>query len=131
MSKSNKPLVYLSVEQVLLLHEIALKYGGGAKGVRDEKVLESAVMAVQATFEGKLLHETIEEVASAYLYYLCQNHPFADGNKRTAILAALSYLDWHEVTLKASVSELEHLVLSVSQGVFLKKDIVKFFRQKI
>jgi death-on-curing protein len=65
---------------------------GGRPGLRDATLLESAVAAPQATFEGEPLIADPVEIAAAYLFYLCRNHPFVDGNKRTALAACLVFL---------------------------------------
>ena len=85
-------------------------------------------MAPQATFGGKLLHQNIEEIAAAYLVYICQNHPFIDGNKRAAIRAALVYLIAHNYAINASIDTLEKLVLEVAQGKLDKQAVTKFFK---
>lgn len=66
---------------------------GGSPGVRDVALLESAVAAPQATYGGKPLLTNRIEIAAAYLFYLCGNHPFVDGNKRTALAACLVFLE--------------------------------------
>lgn len=65
---------------------------GQAGGARDATLLETAVAAPQATSEGDPLIADLVEVAAAYLFYLCRNHPFVDGNKRTALAACLVFL---------------------------------------
>ena len=79
---------HLAVEVVREIHAEALKQFGGLKGVRDENLLASAVLAPQSTFGGKSPYLDIIEIATAYLFYLCRNHPFLDGNKRTAMMSA-------------------------------------------
>jgi len=81
------------VESVLAIHEEVLAAHGGLGGLRDRALLESAVAAPQASFGGKPLIQEPIEMAAAYLFHLCRNHPFADGNKRTALAAALVFLD--------------------------------------
>lgn len=81
------------MEAVLAIHEEVLAAHGGLGGLRDRALLESAVAAPQASFGGKPLIRDPIEVAAAYLFYLCRNHPFVDGNKRTALAAALVFLD--------------------------------------
>lgn len=84
---------FLTVEDVLLLHEEQLaRYGGGA-GVRDPGALDSAVATPRATFDGQLVHEDPLAMAAAYAFHIAQNQPFVDGNKRTGLVAALVFLD--------------------------------------
>jgi len=88
-----QPLRHLDVAGVLAIHAEVLAAHGGLPGLRDVGLLESAVAAPQASFGGQPLIDDPIEVAAAYLFYLCRNHPFADGNKRTALAAALVFLD--------------------------------------
>ena len=89
----DRELRHLSFEAVLAIHAEVLAAHGGLPGLRDKGLLESAVAAPQASFGGKPLIGDPLEVAAAYLFYLCRNHPFADGNKRTALAAALVFLE--------------------------------------
>ncbi|HSP43503.1 MAG TPA: Fic family protein, partial [Luteolibacter sp.] len=74
------PLKHPTVEVVLAIHEEVLAAHGGASGIRSRELLESAVAAPQATMMGQpLIYDPIE-IAAAYLFYLCGNHPFVDGN---------------------------------------------------
>jgi death-on-curing protein len=81
------------VEIVKEIHGAVLEAFGGAGGIRDEGLLHSGVAAPQATFGGQSPFGDLAEVAGAYLFYLCRNHPFVDGNKRTALAACLVFLE--------------------------------------
>jgi death-on-curing protein len=80
------------VEAVKAIHAEVLAAHGGSAGVREEALLESAVAAPQATMMGEALFTDSLEIAAAYLFYLCRNHPFVDGNKRTALATCLVFL---------------------------------------
>lgn len=86
-------VVFLDVEDVEALHEIGLRYGGGLGCVRDRGALEAAVMRPRVTFGGAPLYPTLAEMAAALLEGVARNHPFVDGNKRAAFLAALTFLE--------------------------------------
>jgi len=88
-----RSLAFLSVDAVMAIHAEVLAAHGGRRGLRDRALLESAVAAPQASFDGKPLLANPIEIAAAYLFYLCRNHPFADGNKRTALASCLVFLD--------------------------------------
>jgi death on curing protein len=75
---------FIPLSVVLAIHDDQIASFGGTPGVRDEGLLQSALAQPQATFGGQLLHPSIAEKAAAYLYPLAMNHPFWDGNKRTA-----------------------------------------------
>ncbi|NDB95852.1 MAG: type II toxin-antitoxin system death-on-curing family toxin [Verrucomicrobia bacterium] len=74
-----------TIATVKSLHEQVLRVHGGSAGIREENLLESAVAAPQATMMGRPMIEDPIEVAASYLFYLCRNHPFVDGNKRAAL----------------------------------------------
>ncbi|NBS80189.1 Fic family protein, partial [bacterium] len=77
-----KGILHPTVEAVKAIHREVLQAHGGSAGIRDEGLLDSAVAAPQATMMGKPMFKEPVEVAAAYLFYLCRNHPFIDGNKR-------------------------------------------------
>ncbi len=107
---------HLTVEIVRAIHAEVLAQFGGSDGVREMALLESAVAAPQASFGGKSAYRDLAEVAAAYLYYVCKNHPFVDGNKRTALGACIVFLRLNGVEPKADGPEWERLVLSVAAG---------------
>ena len=112
-------LVHLSSDAVLAIHEEALKAHGGSAGLRDKALLQSAVSAPQATFGGESIMTDPVEVAAAYLYYLCNNHPFVDGNKRTALASCLVFLSENNCLPceNLDVDQWEKLVLDVASSV--------------
>ena len=112
----SKTLKHLTVEAVKAIHGEVLAAHGGAAGIRDETLLESAVAAPQATMMGQPLISDPIEIAAAYLFYICRNHPFLDGNKRTALAACLVFLDANELLpgAKLPVAEWEKLMLDVA-----------------
>ena len=83
---------FVSKTMVLSIHARQIERFGGTPGVRDEGLLESALAQPQATFGGDFLHPTISEQAAAYLYHIAMNHPFIDGNKRTAFAVMDTFL---------------------------------------
>ena len=85
--------VHLTTEPVLAIHEAVLAAHTGSGGLRDRALLESAIAAPQATFGGESVMKDLVEMAAAYLYYLCSNHPFVDGNERTALASCLVFLE--------------------------------------
>lgn len=91
---------YLTPQQVLLIHDQMLKRFGGSYGVRDISLVESAAGRPQATYDGKDLYENIFDKAASLLQSLLKNHPFVDGNKRTALTSAGIFLKMNGYTLK-------------------------------
>jgi len=107
---------HLNVEIVREIHAEALARFGGSGGVRDTALLESAVAAPQASCGGKSPYADVEEVAAAYLFYLCRNHPFLDGNKRVALGACLVFLRLNGIKPQPDGPEWEALALDVAAG---------------
>jgi len=122
---------FLTVAQVLAIHRRVMQDFGGDSTVRDEGLLQSAVMMPAAQYGGKLLHPDIEAMAAAYLFHICRNHAFADGNKRTALVAAELFLLLNGWQLKATNRELERLTLWVAAGEVTKQDVIAFFREHV
>lgn len=111
---------YLTTEQVLRLHQLALERTGGSPGVRDEGLLESAVAQPRMTFAGQDLYPGLVEKAAALAFSLVCNHPFVDANKRVGH-AALDELD-------APVDEQERLVLGVADGSVSREELTEWVR---
>ena len=105
---------HLTVAQVSEIHAAVLEEFGGLAGVKERGLLESAVAAPQATVFGQSPFADLAEVAAAYLFYLCRNHPFVDGNKRTAMAAAIVFLRLNGMETKPDSPEWESLVLDVA-----------------
>jgi death-on-curing protein len=122
--------VFLTLDEVLVAHEEQIRLFGGASGIRDTTLLLSAMGNVEATFGGIFLHETIFEMAAAYLYGICRNHPFVDGNKRTALSAALTFLDANDIEVDAAEKDLVDLVMSVAEGKISKAGAAVFFEDR-
>src|SRR5713226_9584509 len=104
--------VFLSLDEVLEIHDQQIERYGGAPGLRDAAGLESAAATPQATFGGEFLHTSIPAMAAAYLFHLCQNHPFIDGNKRVGANAALTFLFMNGWEPTFEEDELVNVVLS-------------------
>ncbi len=104
---------------------------GGARGIRDEALLESAVAAPQATTMGEPLISDLLEIAAAYLFYLCRNHPFLDGNKRTALVACLVFLENNDLlpNTKLPLNEWERFVLDVAASKIDRQDTTARLRK--
>jgi death-on-curing protein len=120
--------LHLTLEIVLEIHAEAIAQFGGSTGLRDRALLESAIAAPQASFGGvSPLTDTID-VAAAYLFYLCSNHPFVDGNKRAALGACLVFLQLNGCTPAPDSDEWENLTLAVAAGVLSRNDVTTKLR---
>ena len=123
-----REVLFLSTEQVLEIHREMIERYGGDPGVRDVGLIESAVMMPQQTFGGLLLHSTMGAMAAAYLFHLCSNHGFVDGNKRTALATALVFLDANGHQLEFTRVELERMTLDVAASKLDKDRLTRKFK---
>ena len=119
---------FVSVKQVLAIHERMVREFGGDPGLRDRGLLESAVGMPRATFGGEYVHEDLAAMAAAYLFHICRNHAFVDGNKRTAMAAAEVFFDLNDFALSASDEDMEHPTRGVATGEASKAQVAGFFR---
>jgi death-on-curing protein len=124
-----KPIAFLSVEDALLLHSDTMSHEGGLSGIRDHGLLDAAVAMPREQFGGEYLHPEVPGMAAAYLYHLAQNHPFHDGNKRVAVMAAYVFLDVNGWDLRVSPSELESVTRQVASGEPKKDDLMRWMGQ--
>jgi len=120
---------YLDAEQVLFIHARIIDETGGAHGVRDIGLLQSAVARPRATFSGNELYPDIFSKAAAILESLARNHPFLDGNKRTAIAATSIFLRMNDVRLDGSQKELVRFSLDMAVGKLLNVEVVDWLKK--
>jgi death on curing protein len=117
---------FLTISQVLDIHQRQIQRFGGTNGVRDEGLLDSALAQPQATFGGELLHPTIGEQVAAYLYHLAMNHPFIDGNKRTAFAVMDTFITLNGYSFNLSQEQAYNLVIRVVQKEISKEELSGF-----
>lgn len=117
---------FIPYEVIIRFHEDQIKLYGGSHGIRDKDLLESALAQPEASFGGEYVHRTIFEKAVAYGYHICKNHPFYDGNKPTALLAMLIFLDVNGWILKADKQLLYATVVELASGKLEKEELVTF-----
>jgi death-on-curing protein len=119
---------FLDLANVLRIHDRQIEKFGGSSGVRDQGLLDSALAQPQATFGGELLHPTIYAQAAAYLYHIAKNHPFIDGNKRTAFAVMDTFLRANGYTLNLTQDQKYELVLQVAQSTLSKEDLTEYLQ---
>ncbi|MGD0580470.1 MAG: type II toxin-antitoxin system death-on-curing family toxin [Bryobacteraceae bacterium] len=122
--------VFLTLDEILEIHEQQIERYGGSPGVRDAAGLESAVATPRATFGGESLHASIPAMAAAYLFHLCQNHPFLDGNKRTGANAAITFLLMNTWEPMFEEPEFVDLVVAVASGGVSKPALIEIFESR-
>jgi death-on-curing protein len=107
---------YLTLEEMLLLHARLIQRTGGSGGVRDMGALESALARPRTTFEGQDLYPDLWHKAAALMQSLIRNHPFVDGNKRTALTATGLFLELNGYMLTANNDEAASIALQAAVG---------------
>ena len=122
---------FVSKSMVLSIHARQIERFGGTPGVRDEGLLESALAQPQATFGGQCLHPTISEQAATYLYHIAMNHPFIDGNKRTAFAVTDTFLRLNGCALNLTDDRAYDLVMRVARGTMTKEEFSTAFESCI
>ena len=122
---------FLTIAEVLDLHEESIRRYGGTSGIRDLGLLQSAIAQPSLTFGGAFLHPDLSSMAAAYLFHIVQNHPFLDGNKRTGTAAARVFLLMNGAKFDPPNRDLEEFVLSVAAGQADKDVAIEFFRRHV
>lgn len=120
---------FLSLAEVLEIHQDQTARYGGHPGIRDRDLLKSALGMPAATFGGEFLHTDIHEMAAAYLFHLVNNHPFIDGNKRVGTVAAAIFLDLNGFELNVPEDDLAVTVLALARGELTKADLAVYLRR--
>ncbi|MEM9777220.1 MAG: type II toxin-antitoxin system death-on-curing family toxin [Chloroflexota bacterium] len=120
---------FLSIDEVLEIHHSMIENYGGSLGIRDEGLLLSALEVPRSGFGGKYFHETIFDMAAAYLFHFVKNHPFVDGNKRIGLGCADLFLYMNDYELNLSSEEAERLTMKVASESSSKEEIAAVFKK--
>lgn len=121
-------MIYLTVDEVLKVHERLIEDHGGMKGIRDLGLLTSAIEMPKSAFGGEDLHPTVFDKAAAYLFHIAKNHPFIDGNKRSASFTSLLFLRINGIRLLLDQSQYELLVIGVAEGLISKTQVASYYK---
>lgn len=122
---------YLSLVEVLDLHQQVIERSGGALGIRDLGALESAVAQPRITFGREDLYPTIAEKAANLGFSLVMNHPFLDGNKRIGHAAMETFLILNGIEISATVDEQEQIILALASGELEREVFVEWLRGRV
>ena len=114
---------------VMAIHDDQIRLYGGAYGVRDMSALDAALHMPRAQFGGEFLHTTIFEMAAAYGFHLCQNHPFLDGNKRAAGMAMFTFLQLNGLEPGASEPDYYAVMMSIAGGQMSKEQLANWLQE--
>lgn len=120
---------FLDKATILLFHENQIKNYGGTVGIRDEGLLESALAQAEQSFGGEYVHTTIFEMAAAYGFHICKNHPFLDGNKRTALVAMYTFLFVNGWKLVADKKLLYATIIALASVNLKKAELAEFLEK--
>lgn len=121
-------IIFLETADVIKMHENMIQLFGGTFGLRDRGLLESAVDMPKASFGGAFLHETLFDKAAAYLFHIAKNHPFVDGNKRSAYMAMQTFLRVNGHKLVADEYAREQMVVDTATSQLDKKQIAELLQ---
>ena len=124
-------IAFLTLEDVLALHDELSQHYGGVPGLRDAGLLEAALAMPQAGFGGQYFHEFPHEMGAAYLFHLVRNHAFIDGNKRIALACAILFFKINRVSYSITEEEAVELSFDAASGRADKGSITTFFRQHV
>jgi death-on-curing protein len=124
-------MIYLTTEEVIGLQEQLIQQSGGATGIRDHGLIDSAVYQPQASFGGHELNPTLADKAAALGFSLALNHGFIDGNKRIAHAAMEVFLVRNGFEFQAGVDEQEATILQLAAGNLTREDFTEWVRQHI
>lgn len=122
---------FLPEELIIVIHDDQIRLYGGTYGVRDAASLDSALHMPPAQFDGRYLHTTIFEIAAAYDFHLSQNHPFLDGNKRTAGMAMLAFLKRNGLEPVADEFDYYRVVMAVANGAMGKRELAEWLQSAV
>jgi len=120
---------FLTLEEVLEIHRLQLERWGGADGIRDLGALESAIAQPRATFGGEHLHEDVFAMAAAYAFHIAEAQAFLDGNKRTAVDSALTFLALNGFRILDQKLALFDAMIEVSQHAMTKRRLAQLLRE--
>jgi len=124
-----KPVRFLNLAEVLMIMEDQIRRYGGKYGIRDLTLLSSAVAMPETTFDGQFLHPGVPEMAAAYAYHICENHPCIDGNNRTALATALVFLDLNGYDFVCPEDETYDFMMAVASGECSKRRLTEIFKK--
>jgi death-on-curing protein len=119
---------FLSLADVVRIHVDQIERYGGRAGIRDPGLLQSALAMPRASFGGEWLHRDLYEMAAAYAFHLCQNHPFVDGNKRTALVCALVFLELNGISIEDPEGRLYQALMDIASGSMEKLGLADLLR---
>jgi len=120
---------FIPAEIVPIIHADLLQRYGGRPGIRDPKLLDSALAQPKMTAGGKFVHKTLFDKAAAYGFHICRNHPFVDGNKRVAFVLMDIFLQKNGWEITASEEEAYLMVMQLADGKLSKAPLAQWLKE--
>lgn len=120
---------FLNLEQILEIHRVQLELYGGQDGIRDRGALESALAQPESSFGDQHLHEFPFGMAAAYAFHIAENQPFVDGNKRTAIDSALTFLEGNGISIDDRGDELYQAMIKIGTRQMTKQQFAELLER--
>lgn len=120
-----KAPIFLSLAEVIEIHKNQIELYGGSPFVRDMGLLQSALAQPEASFSGGWLHADIFHMAATYAFHICLNHPFVDGNKRTALACALVFLEMNSISIDDPKGQLLDAMLKMADSKLVKQEFAQ------
>lgn len=124
-------IVWVNKGLALTIHDRQLAEHGGSGGVRDEALLESALARPQQLYAYGDPSPDLADLAAALAYGLARNHPFVDGNKRTAAVCCETFIEMNSASLEASDTELYRQYLALAEGKLPEPEFALWLRARI
>ena len=123
-----KNINFIPKNIILYFHQKLIETYGGTTGIRDEKLLDSALEQPKATYQSEYLHDNIYKMAAAYGYHLCNNHPFIDGNKRIALVAMDVFLQINGFEISTSEKDAYKIIIRLSKSELTKNELEEWLK---
>jgi len=124
-------IVWLLEETLTAIHHRQIAEHGGSEGLRDEGLLLSALARPQNLLAYGEPAPDLASLAAAYAYGIARNHPFVDGNKRAALVAARTFLILNGVDLKATQDDKVLTFLSLAEGAISEEELGDWIRKRL
>lgn len=124
-------MIWISAEDVMLIHSRVIEGSGGLDGLRDRDGLEAAVSAPMQTFDGKELYPTDLEKIARLGFGLASNHAFVDGNKRIGAMMTQLLLKWNGYDLTLHTGELADMFIAIAAGTAKEKDLLDWIHRHL
>ncbi|MBF0493253.1 MAG: type II toxin-antitoxin system death-on-curing family toxin [Deltaproteobacteria bacterium] len=122
-------ILYLELKHIMAMHRVLLEKYGGLEGVRDQGLLESALAQPSQNVFGEDLFPDLYSKAAAYAFYLSENQPFVDGNKRIATAAALTFLRLNGYEIKASEKQVYEVIMQLANRQMMRDQLSTWFKK--